>query len=213
MRTDGAFPSWRHRAARATRLVPLVLLLAPLALLGGTRTALAGGPDQQAETKIEIRISGTISAAQREQIDELMAAFEGQNPRLKIKAEKREREHEKGEKEESKAEKYLFFPLTAAMLGIVAALTVLAQGWRKARAGINPIGNVATAAAFGLVAASGFLLIFGVKFKDEGLDLKFWHVVIGTVFVYLILFHVVNNWRAWLAYLRRAIRWVGSASS
>jgi len=204
--------------ARIAEFLPVALALT-LVLASASLLALPAGraasapPNQPSETRIEIRVAGDLSAAQKAQIGELLKAFEGQNPRLKIEAKAPRPKGPEGpgkekKEKESKADKYLFFPLTAAMLGTVAVSTVLAQGWRRTRYGINLIGNVATAVAFALVAASGVLLILNVELEDSGLDVKFWHVVIGTVFVYLIVFHLVNNWRAWLAYLRRVARWL-----
>ncbi|MDP2948730.1 MAG: DUF4405 domain-containing protein [Chloroflexota bacterium] len=208
MDRDADFPSWRNAGGKAARLVSLAVLLTLLALLGPSRIVEGGGLYQASETKIEIRITGMVSAEQRARIDELLKAFDQQNPRLKIETEDREKE---GQEKESKANKYLFFPLTAAMLATVAASTVLAQAWRSTRYRVNLTANVATAIAFGLVATSGVLLILNVELEDSGVDVKFWHVVTGTIFVYLIVFHLANNWRAWLAYLRRVTRWLRPA--
>ena len=88
----------------------------------------------------------------------------------------------------------------------VAASAVIIETRRRARFGFTLLASVAIAAAFFFVAVTAFLLIFGAEKDRFWLEPKYWHVVSGTVFVYLAAFHLIANWRVWPAYVRRLRR-------
>lgn len=213
---------WRRRACRFLRLaLVLALLVIPVlalaALLTVINTARAGAPSQGSsavETKIEIKVEGKLSQAQRAQIAQLMKSFEGQNPRLKIEAKQpapkgpkpRRKESERGEK----LAKYHFFPFVAATGGGLALATALIFRWPRSRRWLSWLCNLLLATDLALMAFTSLLLVFAIKAKPYGLELKQWHALSGLAFLSLVIFHQVINWRAWTSYFRRGLRWLRS---
>jgi len=206
----GLLPFRLRRPRRGLLWAAFLLLVGALASAGLARATAPLQDPPQVETRIEIKVKGEISPAQKAQVEALLKAFEGQEPRLKIETKgppgpppgPRGKERER----ESKAGKYRFFLITGLMLGLVATSALIMETRRRARFSFSLAGNIATILAFALVTLTGFLLIFGYKGERGGFDIKYWHVIAGLVLVYLILFHLVNNWRAWPSYWRRLLR-------
>jgi len=158
------------------------------------------------ETRIEIKVTGELTAAQRQQVGALLAAFEGQSPRLIIEQKVLPEPAGRGEPRKSKAGKYHFFPLSFGLLALVGVATAVVERKRRVKVEVSMVANLLIGSAGVVAALTGVLLIFGFRPKDLGFDVRYWHVVSGVAVTYLLLFHLIVHWQVWVSYARRLLQ-------
>jgi|GEM_PF-5342954 len=156
------------------------------------------------ETRIEIKVVGELNGLQKAKVDELLNYFENQNPKLKIET-KVKGEKPEIEERESKVGKYHFYPLAISALIIIFVLWLFMRIKKEKKYGINLSNNVFMLLLFLFLAFSGVLLIYGYN-KIQAFDLKFWHVIVGLILLFAIIFHLIIHWSTWVSYFRKIFR-------
>lgn len=159
--------------------------------------------NQNVESRIEIKINRSINEIRKIKINDLLSYFENQNPRLKINSKIKRKEPEK-EKRKSKAKKYHFIPITILASGIIFILWLIIRLKKEKKYGINLTNNVFVLLLFLFLTISGILLIYG--YKLQSFNLKFWHVIIGLILIFAVIFHIIIHWQTWLVYFKKIFR-------
>lgn len=173
----------------------------------------AGEEQSHTETKIEIKVSGEINEAQKAKINDLLVDFSGQEPQLKIdskiKGEKPQKENKENKESganpdgSSKAQKYYFNPMAVLALVVISIFLMIARFKKDAQPKINLLNNTLLGIVFVFSALSGILLIYG--YEIQGFNLKFWHVIISSILLFLIFFHCLLHKNTWIYYLKRVL--------
>ncbi len=153
-----------------------------------------------AETKIEIKVSGDINETQKAKVNELLNYFKNQNPHLKIESKIKK---EKTEIKRTKIEKYHFIEIFSFGVIVVFILCALFMFKKKERNKIRILTNIVLCLIFLVSSLSGILLIYEYKF--QGLDIKFWHVIVSLFLFFIIIYHIALHWNTWISYFKRLI--------